>query len=213
MLLQVERKPDAIFCLGDLIGLGPDPAAVVNWFHRSPAICVQGDDDQALIEGVSSQDEPESAILVDDTLEHARRVLSLPQREFLMSLPPRRAVTLGGARFVIAHGHDLPCISSPMTLSEDDLWEALGDEADIILVGHTHHPALRALERGWLVNPGSLGQPRYGAPDATYAVWEDGDITIHHLHYPYHITAQKLNLLPLAPETVERLAQALITGV
>jgi protein phosphatase len=185
---------------------------VVDWFRHSPAIGVQGDDDLAAVDSIPSQDEPEIAPLVDETLTHARRVLTQPQRDYLAGLPPQVELTLGGAHFVLAHGHGLPGVNSPMTISEAELRGALGSSADIILVGHTHHPALRRLESGWLVNPGSLGQPRYGTPDATFAAWEDGDLTIHHLHYAYPTTAQKLRMLPLDPDTVECLAQTLMTG-
>ncbi|MBF8285161.1 MAG: hypothetical protein HW378_4076, partial [Anaerolineales bacterium] len=48
--------------------------------------------------------------------------------------------------------------------------------ADFVVVGHTHVPALRRVDNVLFINPGSLGQPRYGVPDATYAVWNDGQV-------------------------------------
>jgi predicted phosphodiesterase len=98
--------------------------------------------------------------------------------------------------------------------------DALGDaQADVVLVGHTHIPAIRRVGREtgdgrtrYVVNPGSLGQPRYGVPDATYAVWEDGQLQIHHLHYPHERTAQKLGLLPLDPDMVDILQGILERG-
>jgi len=46
-----------------------------------------------------------------------------------------------------------------------------GSRADVIFYGHTHIPSLRRIDNQWIVNPGSLGQPRHGMPSATYAVW------------------------------------------
>jgi putative phosphoesterase len=212
-LLATERQVDAVLCLGDLVGLGPDPAAVSDWFARSDVMCVQGDDDRALVEGVPSQDQPEVALLVDETLEHARRVVSARARDWLAGLPRRLSVTLDGLTFSLMHGDDLEGIGDPLTAPEEALLAALGPPADVYLVGHTHRPGLRRLGASWLVNPGSLGQPRYGSPDATYAVWGDGDLKIHHLHYQYPITARKLGLLPLEPETLIALREALTLGM
>jgi len=49
--------------------------------------------------------------------------------------------------------------------------------------------------------------------DATYAVWEDSDVRIRHLHYDYDTSAQRLRLAPLSSEVVERLTTALETGI
>jgi len=86
-------------------------------------------------------------------------------------------------------------------------------DADVVLLGHTHMPALRMVGDTLIVNPGSLGQPRYGTPDATYAVWEDGNVRIQHLHYPHAVTRRKLSLLPLDPEHVIRLQGILEKGM
>jgi protein phosphatase len=63
------------------------------------------------------------------------------------------------------------------------------------------------------LNPGSLGQPRYGTPDPTYAVWDDGRVQIQHLHYDPEPVCRKLALQPLDPEVVARLAGVLRTGL
>ena len=85
--------------------------------------------------------------------------------------------------------------------------------ADFVVLGHTHFPALRRANGTLLFNPGSLGQPRYGVPDATYAIWEDGDVRIRHLHYDHDATAQRLRLAPLSPEVIEQLTEVLETGM
>jgi putative phosphoesterase len=214
-LITVEPRPDAVLCLGDFVGLGPDPAAVVDWFVGSIAYCVAGDDDVALVTGSPSRDAPDMAPLVDETLVHTRRVLHPLHVDFLSGLPRQRQVDIGDVTFALAHGDELDGLGDPATLQESKLIEALGGvTADIYLVGHTHRPSIRWLEGigAWLVNPGSLGQPRYGSPDATFAVWQDGQLRIQHLHYHYEPTVQKLRLLPLDPDTVDALAKALSTG-
>jgi putative phosphoesterase len=215
-LIAVEPRPDAVLCLGDFVGLGPDPAAVVDWFVGSIAYCVSGDDDVALATGFPSRDAPDMAPLVDETLAHARRVLHPTHVDFLGNLPRQRQVDIGDVTFALAHGDELDDLGDPATLPEGTLIEVLGGvTADIYLVGHTHRPSIRWLEDigAWLVNPGSLGQPRYGSPDATFAIWQDGQLKIHHLHYHHEQTALKLRLLPLDPDSVDTLAKALAAGI
>jgi len=86
-------------------------------------------------------------------------------------------------------------------------------DADVIVLGHTHLPAIRVFGKKIIINPGSLGQPRYGVPDATFAVWDDGRIQIHHLHYDHDAVADKIRLLPLSVETIDVLTEILEKGM
>lgn len=102
-------------------------------------------------------------------------------------------------------------IGSNPPLSQD--WErGLGGEG-LILIGHTHLPEIRRVGQAVHVNPGSLGQPRHGSPSATYAVWQDGEVTIHHIDYDFRPTQRKLALLPLDPEYIEHLQFVLERGL
>jgi len=58
-----------------------------------------------------------------------------------------------------------------------------------------------------------IGQPRYGTPDATYAVWNDGQVQIKHLHYDHDEPARKLLLASLSPEVIDQLCGILETGM
>jgi hypothetical protein len=73
-------------------------------------------------------------------------------------------------------------------------------------------PAMRQIDNRLIVCPGSLGLPRYGVSDPTYAAWQDGRLQVHHLHYHPQDTIQKLSLLPLDPEHVLYLQSVLRTG-
>jgi protein phosphatase len=100
------------------------------------------------------------------------------------------------------------------TAREAQLAALFGDlEADVIVAGHAHVPALRRFDGRLIVNPGSLGQPRYGTPDATYAVWEDGRVQIKHLHYDHHAVVGRLRLAPFSSEVADQMAAILETGL
>jgi protein phosphatase len=85
-------------------------------------------------------------------------------------------------------------------------------DADVILVGHTHLPFVRRIGNRTVVNPGSLGQPKDGGPDASYAVWQDGEFTLRKMKYPVDRTVAKIADLPLPTEIAAALRHLLETG-
>jgi putative phosphoesterase len=123
---------------------------------------------------------------------------------------------LDGTRFFMTHAgpdrlfdrHDL--MSAPKEALEAGFRDS---PADVVLVGHTHRPGLRQVADKVIVCPGSLGQPRYGTPDATYAVWDSGTIKIHHVHYDHDATAGKLAGVPLDDGCREKLRRILERGM
>lgn len=211
-LQRVETKPDALLFLGDAVGYGPDPAACLAWLRSNVTWAVQGDHDEAAAFGSECASPMEWRSVAEATCERAGALLSRNALDYLGALPPTRRLEIGGARFWLTHRapEGLDLLTAP-----DTAWRSALEQnpADVFLFGHTHIPLLRRAGKAWAVNPGSLGQPRHGLPSATYAVWEDGDLRIQHIDYDPTATIQKLALLPLDPEHLLRLQQALARGM
>lgn len=213
-LQAAEPRPDQLFFLGDAVGYGPDPQACVSWLRGNATYAVRGSHDQALISGSDVSVPVDYRELAEATLDHARRVLRPDDLAYLAGLPASQTVELGDIRFHLTHELDIAGQADLLTAGAEALRGALSPlEADIVFVGHTHVPLIRRVGDIYVVNPGSLGQPRYGSPDATYAVWQDGDLQIRHLHYPWEITRQKLSMLPIDPDVVDELQAILQRGV
>lgn len=211
-LQRVEIKPDALLFLGDAVGYGPDPAACVTWLEHNVNWSVQGDHDAAAASDSTCASPEEWRPIAQATCQSAQSVLPRASLEYLRSLPPSHSLELGGTRFWFTHRP--PEGLDSLTTSEAAWDSALSQNpADVFLFGHTHIPSLRRLGKSWLVNPGSLGQPRHGLPSATYAVWDDGDLKIQHIDYDPSATIRKLALMPLDPEHLVRLQQTLARGM
>lgn len=211
-----EKPPDALFFLGDLVGYGPDPAPCLGWTRAYATHIVRGDHDHATATGADLPRE-EYRDLALATREHTLRQLRAQEVAYLASLPTTVCVELGGARFFLAHGAPRAPLTRALDFSmmaEEKLREELeGIDADVILLGHTHVPAIRRVGSTHLVNPGSLGQPRHGLPSATYAVWEDGYLQIKHIDYDPTPTQNKIGLMAIEPEMAERLKEILGKGM
>ncbi len=212
-LQQVERKPDAVFFVGDAVGYGPDPLACTAWLKNNATVCVQGDHDAAAATGADCACPEEWREVAHATRAMNRLLLPRPLLDYLGNLGAAQNVEFGGARFHMTHYMpDAP--ADTLTASEETLRHVFDKtRADVILCGHTHIPALRRIGEHYFVNPGSLGQPRHGLPSCTYAVWDDGDLKIQHIDYNPRATIQKLSLMPLDPDSVARLQETLRDGM
>ena len=217
-LQRAESEPDAVLFCGDVVNFGPDPRRCLDWVRVNVTYAVRGNHDHAVAHGGEAG---VNAALLEEfrvVRDFTQGVLSPSDRQWLGSLPLNQSIELDGARFHLVHAMPSDPLTrrlSLVTARQQELEAELAQlhpVPDVLLVGHTHLPGMRQVGKTYIVNPGSLGQPRNGTPDATYAVWRDGELQIHHLHYDHDSTQRKLMMLPLDPDVVDRLQEILETG-
>lgn len=183
---------DAVWCLGDVVGYGPDPNACVELLSEQPNLqCVLGNHDIAAIGEMATESFNGEARL---SLMWLARVISPKSIDFLRSLPRRIEVN---EEVLLVHG-------SP----RDPVWEYILNtmtarlnlpefDTDFAFMGHTHvqsmfmydfekdHVSLEiphvglpvSLKGRGLLNPGSVGQPRDRDPRAAYAIFDTQALT------------------------------------
>jgi putative phosphoesterase len=216
-LQTVESKPDVILFLGDIVGYGPEPQPCLSWIRSNATHAVRGNHDQAVARDVACRCPPELEIWSEADRAYARMMLMEGDFQYLGDLPLELKVDLEGISFYLTHAAPSDNLGKALPLTEvkdKDLGEEIARlEADVVLLGHTHVPAIRQLGGTVLVNPGSLGQPRHGTPSPTYAVWQDGEIQIRHIHYDVSPVVQKLSLLPLMPKHIAQLQNIMREGL
>lgn len=184
-VLAAAGTVDATWCLGDLVGYGPDPNECVARLKALPQlVCLQGNHDAAAIgelelDGFNGE--------ARASIEWLREQLNSESLAFLKGLEPRTE----------ANGVTLAHASPRQPVLEYllDTYSAAENFAyfstDFCLVGHTHVPVLfflnsegvrmqipnpnsaLTLERRCIANPGSVGQPRDRDPRAAYAIFDD----------------------------------------
>jgi predicted phosphodiesterase len=215
---------DAVVVLGDLVGYGASPADVIETVRElHPVAMVRGNHDKV----VAGIDDGEGFNPV--ALESARinrRLLQPGQREFLTAMP-RGPFPVGGA-YWIAHGSPA---DEDEYLVEERQAAGIFEQEDfpICFFGHTHVAGAFVLEKGrverflprgaqaalplgpearYLINPGSVGQPRDEDPRASYAIYDEaaGGIAFHRVDYPIPRTQERMRRLGLPPVLAERLA-------
>jgi len=212
-LSVLPQSYDELWVLGDLENYGPEPAAVVDFVKSEAAVVVRGNHDQSIGFSEDPRFSPPFREMAEATRRYTDSVLKFGHKHFLRNLPLYLEKQRGESRFYVCHA--VP--SDPLfgyCEAESPRWgqEAHEVDADVIVVGHTHVPAMRRFGPCVVVNPGSLGQPKTRGPKARYAVWEGGEFKLKSFPYPFENTATKIQNLPIDARVRNELSRILRTG-
>ena len=216
---------DQLWCLGDIVGYGPEPNECIAVLAGTRHLAVAGNHDRAAIGQLDLEEfNPYAAAAARWTMGR----LNAASSAYLSSLP----TTLMSGEFTLAHG-------SP----RDPLWEYVLSadvarrsfdhfEGPYCLVGHTHVPSVFTLEGGrvraerivgerelaldrpearFILNPGSVGQPRDGEPRAAFLVidTERRSASWRRVAYSVERTQDRMRRVGLPRRLVERLTHGL----
>lgn len=216
----IEReRPDQIWCLGDLVGYGADPNGCTRLVSERADFCLAGNHD-LVVAGTL-----DIATFASNAAEAARwtmDVISQDARSYLTGLEP------SGAREQFGLYHASP--RDPVweyVLSYDQALASLrAQHQRVCLIGHSHvacyftatngdvtgsdAPAGTTLDTArasWLVNPGSIGQPRDGDPRAAFLMLdtETGRCQFHRVEYPIDQAAEAIIAAGLPRQLADRL--------
>jgi predicted phosphodiesterase len=225
VLAQSAGSYDRALCCGDLVGYGADPNPVCDWVRRNCAVVVRGNHDR----GSTGQDDLEwFNPVARDAAVWTQQALSPENAEYIVGLP-RGPVTV--ETFQLFHGS--PCDEDEYVMAPGEANQAFDYlETRVAFFGHTHMqggfiwnqsrvetiPATSARSRrqemevdaecGYLVNPGSVGQPRDGDPRAAYALYDSSARMVAYRRSPYDVAAaqEKIRQAGLPPILANRLS-------
>ncbi|MCA9322659.1 MAG: metallophosphoesterase family protein [Planctomycetes bacterium] len=213
-----RRGIDTIYCLGDVVGYGPDPEPCIDLVRERCAFTVRGNHDEALFSG-ADRFNPYARGAILWTRDRLRPGLFRPRInnerwEWLQSLPLEQRV--GDHWFV--HGSPRDHVNEYI-YREDVFFNADGKLKTIfagvkktLFVGHTHLPVVigddlktfvpsgqeatcNLTDRKFIVNVGSVGQPRDRDPRACYVEWNEPRLTYHRIAYDVDSVVKRIKKL------------------
>lgn len=181
--------------LGDIVDYGADSLRVLDCVLGLPSICcIRGNHEDALLRGDCSR----------FTTSYGRLNFEITRKEFADhedSLHNLQSICQKFTRplcdyVVITHG----TLGNPLwgkhqafnqEISSGVTYDLTGD---IIFCGHTHLQGMRKVRKEYLINPGSVGQPRNGDPRAQYAICDDDFTRVQFRRVTYDVdrAAQKI---------------------
>jgi len=215
-----ERKVDEVWCLGDIVGYGAFPNECVEWVRENCTVALLGNHELGVLGFYDLNLIADYAAMA---IVWTREVLKEDNLEYLKRLPIQHV-----NRFCQLV-HDTPENPGSMEyiLSERDAYGALlNQKRNICFFGHTHVPAgyrLWASEVDrvslkplylwggkYLLNPGSVGQPRDRDPRASVGIFDykEGTFSVHRIEYDTKAAAREI----LRAGLPEFLAARLMTG-
>lgn len=212
-LKALPESYNELWVLGDLVNYGPQPKEVVDFVRKNAAVTVRGNHDQCIGFGDDPRCSARFREMADATRVFSSAALSFEQKVYLTSLPLQSIVIRAQTRFFLCHATPSdPLYTYRAADSNDWVDDCQNLAAEVIAVGHTHIPFVRSFNGQVLVNPGSVGQPKTGDPNACYAVWEDGRLSLRTYHYPIDQTIAKIRAMPVAKSIQEDLVWVLQHG-
>ncbi|MBC8099721.1 MAG: metallophosphoesterase family protein [Armatimonadetes bacterium] len=194
---------DYVWCLGDVVGYGPDPNQCVEKLQELPHLCLAGNHDWAALNRLDIRTfNPDARRAVDWTREE----LTPENTRWLEALPTTFVID----EFTLVH-------ASP----REPIWEYILEplvaalnfphfETPYCLVGHTHQPVIYEMNsdhrepdaikpqygqprqlngKRQIINPGSVGQPRDADPRAAYAILDFDKHLWEHRRVEYDIVS------------------------
>ena len=212
-LSALQGKFDELWVLGDLVNYGPNPGEVVDFVKANASVVIRGNHDHAI--GFNKDPHSSSPFreMAQAMQEYTSSILTESQKQFLRDLPLTVDRELPGMKVSLCHA--VP--SDPLFAycpPDSPRWQGELElaKANILLVGHTHLAFDRQFGERRVVNPGSVGQPKTGTPEACYAVWDDGKIELRSFEYPFEKTIRKIDALPIPAGVKASLSDVLRNG-
>lgn len=197
---------DRYICVGDIVGYGADPARCIEEVKRLNVETVCGNHERAST-GLMNADYFNYAAKA--AVERTKEILSEEDKEFLKSLE----LVINKDDFSVVHG----------SLVRPDFFYYIMDilsaencfrkmERDLCFIGHSHVPRIFFMEEGevkrtfdnfitlkpgvkYIVNVGSVGQPRDGDPRAAFCIFDDKKRTIEIKRVDYDIESARKKIL------------------
>ena len=222
VLTDIETEsPDEIWCLGDVVGYGPRPNECTDIVRKRAAVVLVGNHDLAAIGKLATSD---FGPLAAESARWTERALGAEQATWLRTLEP--AATREG--FELYHGSARDPVWEYVLTEETALENLRATTAPIVLVGHSHlalalswngkqlagglapeGTELDTSSARWLLNPGSVGQPRDSDARAAWLLIDiaTGRAAFRRVPYPIEQTQAEMRAAGLPGDLAARLAR------
>ena len=217
-----QVKADKIYCLGDVVGYNADPGSCLERIRDVADKVIRGNHDKAVC-GI--MDITYFNSYAADAVRWTTAALGEEDVKYLTELPEGPSDT--GEGILICHGapqdEDLYLVTSDSIDEGFSFLEKEFSGIHICFFGHTHVPLAIDNEKNmlntegavylekdkvYLINPGSVGQPRDGDSQAAFGIYDDQDsiFTFYRVPYAVEETQEKIISAGLPPVLAQRLA-------
>lgn len=215
-----RQNVDQKLFLGDIVGYGPNPNECIELLKENSDVVLGGNHDWA---AVGLTDDSYFNEYARESMKWTINTLTDENKEYLKALPPDAVLD----NFQIAHSTPLEPEEWHYIMSVQDAQENYPVlEKDICFIGHSHQPVIIEFmdginilpikdmykqidkNRKYIINVGSVGQPRDSNPDACYLIYEmdTGNIQYRRVEYNVKRVQKRMTRFKLPKYLIERIA-------
>ncbi len=205
-LKRIEKeKVDHIFCLGDIVGYGPNPNECVELVRKNASKVVMGNHDSAVVHQTNT-------LLFNSYARDATKwtveTISDENYEYLLGLPLKISVE----NLLLVHSTPLIPEDWNYILSQEEAERQFSHfSEEVCFVGHSHRPEVfRAIDDRMIINVGSVGQPRDGNPDSCFLIYDTKTKEYKFIRESYNIPAVYKKIIDVGLDTF--LGERLLAG-
>ena len=209
---------DKVWCLGDIVGYGPDPHECIAALRQIDHICVAGNHDLAAIGKIGTAEfNPDAAAACQWTAKQ----LTSTDIAYLGKLP----LFIEEGDFTLVHGSPADPVWEYLLTASQATDNSTLFKTQFCLVGHSHFPLVFGNDEKsefsvmrfvtevklvpgrerMIINPGGVGQPRDGNPQASYAIYDSQSGLMKLQRIPYDIQSTQKRMVE------HRLPMSLVT--
>lgn len=199
---------DHIICVGDIVGYGPDPSPITEAIRQHASVTVVGNHDAAACGRMDTSLFNDNA---REAIEWTTGQLSENDVQYLKQLPEKARPE--GAGFLVVHAEVVEPMAFGYILDEEAAKASFAACDDrIIFIGHSHRAGVFVQsptgeisihdpddfrcdpENRYIINPGSVGDPRSSNIVASYAVYDDSTRDVHFRRIEFDIEAFRVSI-------------------
>lgn len=198
VIAALKPRCEKLFCTGDVVGYGPNPAECIELLQKHKVTTVCGNHDEYTVVGTAGT---RTNPVAREVIEWTRHVLPLEHKKWLADLP-MKAKAPGGVEIV--HASHVPTKRWFYVVDERSAAENFRyQKAPVSFFGHTHFPMIASYSEGlpvrvnkldkthligfekFFVNVGSVGQPRDGDPRTVAVIYDTKTCEIEPIRIAY----------------------------
>lgn len=196
-----------IYCVGDVVGYGPNPNECLDIIKKRKIPCTIGNHEFAVI----NQETSRFNIYATEAIWWTIDYITKDNLEFIRTFSEKIEVTLDGVKILVVHGSPIDPINEYVfpDYPLERIVKVMNE--DVLVLAHTHIPFIKRVRDKLIINSGSVGQPRDRDPRGCFILLNTNNLNAKIIRVEYDIkkTAKKIIKAGLP----DFLAQRLFSGI
>lgn len=181
-VLKKLQNTDLILCAGDIVGYYTFVNEVIEEIRKKNIQSILGNHDAYLLKIIPAPDNP----IKKKSIKYTKKIITKKNLDYLKKIADlSQELKIDNLKIKMYHGSPWNKFEGYIYPNYQNFNKFKHIDADLIILGHTHWPMIKRVNKTIIVNPGSCGQPRDYNPKASFAIFDTKtkNISIKRVNY------------------------------